>query len=163
MAKGDEPTKKCKVIDRKFWSIEDYKTEKRQKTKPVKLRRKSVKCAKIKCLERSKTAHTKKHTHKKNCVDKNWQQNLYKKKQTQTTTEGWKWKKKNNNKKRQTNKQTKKMQFQGKSSNTESGNLTWLAYIDEWQAISVTTIIDRSPNLKVVVISVLNIGSIITK
>ena len=40
-------------------------------------------------------------------------------------------KKKNNNKKRQTNKQKKKMQFQGKSSNTESGNLTWLAYIDE--------------------------------
>ena len=37
----------------------------------------------------------------------------------------------NNNKKRQTNKQTTKLQFQGKSSNTESGNLTWLAYIDE--------------------------------
>ena len=31
--------------------------------------------------------------------------------------------------KKKTNKQTK-MQFQGKSSNTESENLTWLDYID---------------------------------
>lgn len=36
------------------------------------------------------------------------------------------------------------MQFQGKSSNTESGNLTWLDYIDGWKAISVTTIIDSN-------------------
>lgn len=45
--------------------------------------------------------------------------------------------------KKKTNKQTK-MQFQGKSSNTESGNLTWLDYIDGWKAISVTTIIDSN-------------------
>lgn len=94
-----------------------------------------MKCDKTKSLQQSKTAHTKKHTHKKNCVDKNWQQNLYKKGKHRQPLRA------ENEKK--TNKQTK-MQFQGKSSNTESGNLTWLDYIDGWKAISVTTIIDSN-------------------